>query len=666
MVSVNDSTIDVIASDIFSSNLHFNNVNYTLYNEYKLVNSNNEHYYEIRTTNSFTFKINIDQLEKLFIFKINDNINILKWELENRSKNKKIYTIINLERINIVNYLTDNTHIDIEYEFINNDKLDFRISNINITKKHTKKLAPKAKIFLEPIKFYPDNEIRIIEENQGNYSNHYRLVEIINESDPNKKYYYEIILGMDKNIGETEKNKKKNKKQFSFIIDKEDLEKVMNLKLNENSLCTKWELAQNHYVWLRHNQNYIYLHRYLMNCSYGDKKLVDHINCNKLDNRKHNLRITSQSIQNMNRSNISSKISLNAILNDNINENEPSSKLSLDRLLFIYPSVYKYKDTSVDIFNLEISKARTGSVYINDHSTKQDNPKLTKNHRLAQIVVKRFLYAVKYPNIITEMIDNKKFDTIDEFRIHTESILQEIFNKPTSINEFLDYMNTLKIPKYLDPRANIANYSSQLDIQPETNQTIQHLQTQNLIQNMKLDYICRVLARNKYDIEVQYGKDANGKNFRKNKSGLGSSKPCITDNDKKAFALIQRYNALIDIENEVNTDIYHSTSEVSKAIPYINTNTNINTNTTFKKTLTDITFENERFKSFDEFRNYTELLINKFKEFENDSNIVYTLETFAEYINKKAAHKKISLEIEKLKYDYPILTRLNNNSLTHN
>ena len=180
---------------------------------------------------------------------------------------------------------------------------------------------------------------------------------------------------------------------------------------------------------------------------------------------------------------------------------------------------------------------------------------------------------------------------------------------------------------------------------------------------MKFDYLCKISARNKYDIEVGYGKDYNGKHYKCKKNGLGSSKESITDNDKKAFALVQRYNAIIEIENEVNTDIYHSETDsrndtpTEPPYPFFTISTP-NTNTTSKKTLTELTFENKSFTSFDEFKKYTESLINELMNCnDNNEHERYTLETFADYINKKSANKKVNLQIYTLRYDYPVLTR---------
>ena len=611
----------------FTSTLIYKSKSYSLDNNFRLINTSIESYYEVRTPKMITFKIDIDKLEKLFIFQEpDDSIKILTWELELRSVNKKIFTTIDNKRVNIVNYITENTEIDIEYMFNNNDKLDFRIANINITKKHTKKLASKMKLIEEPSKFYPDNEIRVIQNFPGfkfnsdskfNYNN-YRLVEIINETDPTKKRYYEVFVGLTDN----KQNNENNTKQFSFIIDETALDKIHGINIQDGNIKFEiskptWYIAANQYIGTRIRGEFTYLHRYLMGNSKGDNLLVDHINGNKFDNRIHNLRIASQSVQNMNRATKDYKQSLNELLNPSNDVSIP--KLLIDKLLFIHPDIYKNKGVEIPIFSLEISKPRTGAEAILDHSTKQNKEGLTIKHRLAHVVVKRFLYAVKYPNIISEMVDNKRFQSIDEFAIHTEKILSKIFNTSTTINGFLDYLITLKLPKYIDPRANIINYKPLVQSNTDVSMNLQTIEFDS-ISNVKFDYINKVSARDKYDIDVPYGKDTTtGKALRLRKSGLGSSKETITDGDKKAFALVQRYNALVEIENASND--------------------------ANKNTLANITLEDTKFTSFQDLRNHTETYINKLVPY---SSTPYTLESFSEYITKKAANKKISLEVSKL------------------
>lgn len=97
--------------------------------------------------------------------------------------------------------------------------------------------------------------------------------------------------------------------KFEAMVDKEDLQRVYNLG--------KWSIAKygessGFYAVKRGN---VRLHRVVMNLDKEDKRVVDHIDGNTLDNRKSNLRVVEQSLNCKNvhkmRNNTSGKIGVN-------------------------------------------------------------------------------------------------------------------------------------------------------------------------------------------------------------------------------------------------------------------------------------------------------------------------------------------------------------------
>ena len=90
-----------------------------------------------------------------------------------------------------------------------------------------------------------------------------------------------------------------NKGLIKFVFDKDDEEKVKG---------KSWHTVSSGYIvsYCAHNDKYsqILLHNIIMNRmnfpGKGAKESVDHINRNPLDNRKENLRIVSQTQQNLN------------------------------------------------------------------------------------------------------------------------------------------------------------------------------------------------------------------------------------------------------------------------------------------------------------------------------------------------------------------------------
>ena len=82
-------------------------------------------------------------------------------------------------------------------------------------------------------------------------------------------------------IGVTKKNEK-------FIFDKDDYDLIKDIS---------WNITRG-YVVGRKNDKSLRLHRYILESRYGDLKFeeyIDHLNKNKLDNRKINLKICSSS-----------------------------------------------------------------------------------------------------------------------------------------------------------------------------------------------------------------------------------------------------------------------------------------------------------------------------------------------------------------------------------
>ena len=88
--------------------------------------------------------------------------------------------------------------------------------------------------------------------------------------------------------------------EFTILLDKEDYDK---LELNKISLSPRNKNIKGDktfYVYYRiSTYKKIGLHRYLLNCPKGLE--VDHINGNKLDNRKSNLRIVDRITNNRNK-----------------------------------------------------------------------------------------------------------------------------------------------------------------------------------------------------------------------------------------------------------------------------------------------------------------------------------------------------------------------------
>ena len=619
-------------------------------NENSENNENNE-YYEIKTNKGVIFKIDKKYLQTILFYIDDKNSYIpMKWEMDRYNK-KFITSKFSNSYINIINYLKKDysnlTNKKLNVNFINKDYYDFRLNNIeNIKPLDTKKNKFKI-VNINPV-FFSDNtvkEIKVIKEYKGHKisvgskinkeRNKYKLIEAT-KTDNSKYKYYEV--GLHKfDI---------NNNEYKFIIDEEDKSLLDTLYFTNNKVFYKetdipnedkehiytiknptWYLLDSQYVvssiTIKGFEPYlVYIHRLLLNCHKTINNTVDHINSNKFDNRKTNLRITSMSVQNQNRDIIKREKNLDYYLNP---ENKPEiPKLSFDNLLFI-----SFRENTNEYFDIEFKSGRNGTDKdIKKHSTKaiifKDNKFNGRRIKLCHAICIRYLTAVEYPHIIVEKIDNKKFDTLESFKNYANILITEIMNTNYTIDTFLDYMKTLQIPKYIDHRTT-------------NNNTIN-----KTITEMKFNFITYNSSRDKYDVDVSINKK-NNPDKKIKLDGSGSKK--INNEDKKCFALVQRYNLFIILENDINTQIHGDNIFTG--------NTNINTSSF--KSLTDFVFLSEsknKFTNFDELQSYTEDCINKLLRPETQ----YTLETFVKYINDKANSKKVNLQISKLKYNYPILT----------
>ncbi len=214
-----------------------------------------------------TTQLKLNELDKnkyeqeLLTFNSNNNL----WYYNNKKLIKLLYP--NREITNI--------------KFKNNDYNDYRRENLIVKfKENNIKLPSNYKIIQE---FEP----HLIEKGRhsGESKNKYWLVS--ENSDDNKFYIMHI------------------KDEIFTKFSCESLDKILNYK----SIIPSWCILPSGYVYYKYNKNdiikHLYLHQLVLGVEDEDfsdyKNTVDHINCNKLDNRLTNLRIVDMNIQNSNR-----------------------------------------------------------------------------------------------------------------------------------------------------------------------------------------------------------------------------------------------------------------------------------------------------------------------------------------------------------------------------
>ena len=310
-------------------------------------------------------------------FRFNEDNNL--WYFNNFKTDRKLINIIFPDKENY------------EIKFINNDYNDYRSSNI---------------IFTENIKFIdnfvdpPGYEIlekydsHLIKEGAcaGEYRNMYWKVK-----KDNLTYYLMHI-----------------KDNLYTKISKRDIKKVLFFKDKRPT----WRLFQNGYVTCTINitdkQKVYYLHQLILDVQDEDltsfEKTVDHINCDKLDNRRDNLRLVNMSVQNSNRGKSARRCDANE-LPDNLTQKD----------------LPKYVIYRKEILDKETNRFRE-YFYIQNHPKLEKTWETTKSNKVS---IREKLKLAKL-----------KLEYLDEI------ISEAQYNQQAGLNKQIEKESELKLPKY--------------------------------------------------------------------------------------------------------------------------------------------------------------------------------------------------------------------------
>jgi hypothetical protein len=230
---------------------------------------------------------NIEYSKTENCFLLNQKIKVDSEYIENLVGKRNLEDIIKLE--DNLYYYKNNSLIELLFnitnykkiKFKNKDTDDYRFNNLEI-------ILKEAPIFSEP------QNVTILEKgtpklvSSGAYAGQYRNMYWKVKDNQNNEYY---IMHINDNTFT----------KFSI--------KNKNIVLNFNDERPTWYLHSGQYIasmFLKDNKKVtVYLHQYIMDVHFEDntsmKKTVDHINRDKLDNRRENLRFANMSEQNSNR-----------------------------------------------------------------------------------------------------------------------------------------------------------------------------------------------------------------------------------------------------------------------------------------------------------------------------------------------------------------------------
>lgn len=347
------------------------------------------------------------------------------------------------------NYKKKNKLIDILYpdekiikvEFKNNDYNDYIESNLILIKDSRFKDEFNKPDNVEIIN--SGKSIKIIE---GKYSGQYRNMWWTIKSEKN---YIQIHI----------------KNNIYTKISLEDINKVLNI----SNIRPVWYLMENGYVatTLRTglDQKIYYLHQFILDQHTKDntdfKETVDHINQDKLDNRRENLRIVNMSEQNKNKDKQARR---------------KDCKVNLPEGIKVLPKFVEYRK---DVYDKENNKQR--EFFIVNHPKLEKIWETTKSNKVT------IIDKLRYAKAKIELIENK----LTESQFKEIIGLEEKMDLPFGIrlDIFREKYHYILDIKNDDQRYNAKMILHSTDVQEELNKfidTVVNVKYPNLIKKYEI------------------------------------------------------------------------------------------------------------------------------------------------------------------------------------
>ncbi len=268
---------------------------------------------------NITVLLDIDKLELLFF---SEKIKTSAWKLDDYDL---LYTInSNCKHVYLLEILFNIPYDCCNWKFLNDNKYDYRISNIKYTYKYIEKIKIPSNFHV--IKEYPGH-IQTLGKTAGTMYNPYWLV---HDTKIQETSFY--IMYCEPGV-------------FTYF-DKKSLDKMI-FDEKTNTIPT-WFQCPNGYIAANLSKQY-YMHQIIMDYfDHGSNtQSIDHINQNKLDNRTLNLRITSQSEQNKNMGKRSRKYNAKTLPDEIKQEDIPKF------VVYYKEKVGKNKDKTREFFVIE-------------------------------------------------------------------------------------------------------------------------------------------------------------------------------------------------------------------------------------------------------------------------------------------------------------------------